>query len=787
MTHDDAPESRVGKAGPEGAGARLPPAPMRRRSVAQRLTKQLDASLTRLVHRLVVMVSAVVLVGYALMMLAHHHWQFALPLLAQLGITLWSARIATRSRRYGLALEITLWPAFLMLSLLTIAQGGEHGTAVWWLMTVPIAMLIGGGVISGVVMLVLMIAQLVVTHALVETGQLTVLIDRPLGSMQAMLAITGSLGCVGLLLAMAVRWRRDVLQQLDRSLTDAEEAMQVKARFIANMSHEIRTPLNGIVGAGEMMRLSSLDAGQRQAVQILDHSTRSLLSVVNDVLDFSKLEAGQVQLEKVEIDPRALAHDAVEMFASQADSRGIELWAHSEPDVPEHITTDPVRLRQVLHNLLANAVKFTEQGEVRLRLSVHRDARATWLRLSVNDTGIGLSDAQQARLFQAFAQADISTTRRYGGTGLGLAISRELATLLGGHIDVTSHVGHGSTFTVNLPLPTLAPTGPTFADTAQGGTAAISAGAAAVPRIGLYCHSPALQDDLCQWFGAIGDPCVALHLDSVDALVSARQAGMQLIVADDRALRAAGLARSTWASRVEHVGLGCVLLLGVSVPADAVPGHLVPVYKPVRPQRLGTALRDAHRILLELRATREQGQGVQATEAFALDEDRRQRVQHAAAAHPAAAAIQAARGAPPCVLVVEDNAVNRVIAQALLEQLGIRADTAEDGLDALARLHTPGQDFAAVLMDCHMPELDGLEATRRWRQAEQLQGRPHLPIIAMTANSPAEAAPACAEAGMDDFIAKPFALGDLHTVLARWLTVPVPARPKVETTQTPLA
>ncbi len=696
-----------------------------------------------------------------------------------------------RTGQHLRALEIVLWPAFVMLCALTIAQGGERGTAVWWLMTVPVAMLLGGGVGSGVAMLGLMIIELVLCHWLVETVQLPIFIDRPLGSGQMILAIVGSLGCVGLLLTMTVRWRREVLHQLDRSLSAAEEAMQVKSRFIANMSHEIRTPLNGIVGAGELMRLSALDAGQKQAVQILDHSTRALLSVVNDVLDFSKLEAGQVELEKVEFDARALAHDAVEMFAAQADARGIELWAFSEQEVPERLASDPVRLSQVLHNLLANAVKFTEHGEVRLRLSVEPDAARPggWLRFAVHDTGIGLSETQRARLFQAFAQADISTTRRYGGTGLGLAISRELATLLGGHIDVQSAVGRGSVFTLKLPLgaPKRSSSGAS-AVSHPADASPPSTSAASPARIGLYCHSQALRDDLCRWLDALGDPCVAQHLESLDALRAAHLAGAQVIVADDHALRAAGLARSSWAGRVQEAGLGCVLLLGVSVPADAVPAQMVPLYKPVRPQALAAALREArrqsvmvHPQALEMpigaKARRsDMSSSPAAKEKYALDEDRPSA--HASGPvgwrAPSRASTQTTThdALPPCVLVVEDNAVNRVIAQALLEQLGIRADTAEDGVDALARLHAPGQDFAAVLMDCHMPELDGLEATRRWRSTEQLQGRPHLPIIAMTANAPDEAAPACAEAGMDDFIAKPFALGDLQDVLGRWLVMP---------------
>jgi signal transduction histidine kinase/ActR/RegA family two-component response regulator len=751
-----------------------------------RVIQRLDGALTRLVHRMVVAVSLPVIGLYAVLLLWAGHARLVLPLAVVAAAILVSQRFARTTRRYQRALDIALWPAFVMLLLALAAQGASHGTALWWAMTLPIALLVGGGVAGGVAMLALLALTLVGSRALADAGLLPVITDAALVPLQ--LAIAGSLASLGVLLAMAVRWRRQVLQQLDRSLAEAEEAMQVKTRFIANMSHEIRTPLNGIVGAGEMMRLSGLDAGQRQAVQILDHSTRALLSVVNDVLDFSKLEAGQVDLEKVEVDPRSLAHDAAEMFGPQADARGIELWAHVDADVPPHIVSDPHRVRQVLHNLLANAVKFTEQGEVRLHVAVQRDDRGHWLRWTVADTGIGLTDEQQARLFQAFAQADISTTRRYGGTGLGLAISRQIATLLGGHIDVVSQVGRGSSFTLNLPAPDVpAPNGPAAAP----GVAA----AAASPRVALCVHSATLADDLRRWIDDSGPPGIVRSVSVTDSLAALQAGGIDLIVADDRAIRCGGIARSSWALMVEKAGLGGVLLLGVSVPTDAVPANLVPIYKPVRPSGLRNALREAWR-LRDARRGRVPpdrpplpGRG----ESFAMEE-----ALPRAEATPTAVSMAAASAVPPlddwqpaqpestrtaradgtpCVLVVEDNAVNRVIAQALLEQLGIRTDTAEDGVDALARLGDDGQDFDAVLMDCHMPELDGLEATRRWRETEQRQGRPHIPIIAMTANEPSEAAPACADAGMDDFIAKPFALGDLRSVLSRWIAIPAPAEP----------
>jgi signal transduction histidine kinase/CheY-like chemotaxis protein len=760
-----------------------------------RVIQRLDGALTRLVHRMVVAVSLPVIGLYALLMLWAGHVLLVLPLALMAAAIVGSRHHARRTRRYQRSLDIALWPALVLLLGVVAAQGGSYGTALWWALTLPIAMLVAGGVGSGVAMLALLALTLAGSQALARAGLLQVVMDPPSGPLLPALAIAGSLASLGALLAMAVRWRRQVLQQLDRSLAEAEEAMQVKTRFIANMSHEIRTPLNGIVGAGEMMRLSGLDAGQRQAVQILDHSTRALLSVVNDVLDFSKLEAGQVDLEKVEVDPRSLAHDAAEMFAPQADARGIELWAHVDADVPPYIVSDPHRVRQVLHNLLANAVKFTEQGEVRLHVAVQRDDRGHWLCWTVADTGIGLSAQQQAGLFQAFAQADISTTRRYGGTGLGLAISRQIATLLGGHIAVASQVGRGSSFTLNLPAPNVrdvrdvpVPNPPTAAPIA-------AATAADRPRVALCVHSAALANDLCRWIDDSGPPGIARSVSVTDSLTALQASGIDLIVADDRAIRSGGIARSSWALMVEQAGLGGVVLLGVSVPTDAVPATLVPIYKPVRPSALRAALREAWRLLDARRG------GVQPDrplapargESFAIEEaSSRAKAAHTAATMASTAAVpplddwqpaQPESTGPvrsdgtPCVLVVEDNAVNRVIAQALLEQLGIRTDTAEDGVDALARLGDDSQDFDAVLMDCHMPELDGLEATRRWRETEQRQGRPHIPIIAMTANEPSEAAPACADAGMDDFIAKPFALGDLRSVLSRWIAIPAPAEP----------
>jgi signal transduction histidine kinase/CheY-like chemotaxis protein len=770
-------------------------------------TQRVENELARRVFRVVAVAVTTGFVIYALLYAWTAHWAVVALLAAQAVPVGWAVR-AARRRRHDLALVAIFWSVFTCASIVAVAQGGMSGAAAWWLVVPPAALIQVGSIRSGLTMVTAAFFELVACHVLHEAGVPPLLGHGPTAPLEFALAALGATTAVSGLVWCGVHWRRALLQQFDALRADAEEATRVKSRFIANMSHEIRTPLNGIVGAAELLRLSTLDAAQAQAAQIIDHSAQALLAVVNDVLDFSKLEAGRVELERIALDPAALAYDTAETFAGQAHARGVELWAHAAEAVPAQIHSDPVRLRQILHNLVSNAMKFTERGEIRIDVDVlpgTADAGTSpQLRYAVHDTGIGLDAAQQARLFQAFTQADVSTTRRFGGTGLGLVICRELAHLLGGRLELESAPGAGSTFALLLPLPELAGH-PAFE--AEPIDAALGAGAVAAEAVGptasppattpatpahpatglmICCASASLSDDLREWAERAGHVAAATASGTPeDWLLQAHAIGAETIVMDDEVLRHCGASRGTWAARLRRSGLTGVLLVGVSVPVGKVPAGLVPLYKPARPQRLAAALQEARR-----RAPRRRG-----ATAMPVPEPVRRALApllvDTPAARPPSPPPAAVPGLPPLpellrdaaarsdkaktpqarVLVVEDSAVNHTVACALLARLRIESTVAEDGAEALDILERGADEFAAVLMDCQMPVLDGYAATRAWRARELALGRARLPVIAMTANSIADVGAACEEAGMDDFVAKPFTLGQLERVLSRWLPV----------------
>ncbi len=771
-----------------------PPRPGDDRTTTQRI----EDELARRVYRVVTVVDAIAIVVYLLMFAWRAQWPICAVIAAQLLPLALALRLARRRRRHVLALLVILWPSFVADALLAWAQGGAGSVAAWWLIVPPTVLIQAGALRSAVAMIAVAATELIACHALRQAGLLPLFIlQPPPGALQVAIAVFCSMGSVVATVWMGVRWRRELLQELDALRTSAEEATRVKSRFIANMSHEIRTPLNGIVGAAELLRLSTLDAAQMQAAQIIDHSAHALLSVVNDVLDFSKLEAGRVELERIELDPCATAYDTAETFGGQAHARGVELWAHAAGDVPATIHSDPVRLRQILHNLVSNALKFTEHGEIRIEVSLLpavAGGRAQ-LRYTVRDTGIGLDVAQQARLFHAFTQADVSTTRRFGGTGLGLAICRDLTQLLGGRLELDSAPGVGSTFSLLLPLPQadlpLAGAAPPWRDGVDDNgfadTAAPRHGGAR-PALLLCAASPALRDDLRDWAGRAGYVATATATGTPDDWIAcARAIDAVAIVADDEALRASGLSRGAWAGRLHQGGLAGVLLLGVSVPVAAVPVGLVPLYKPARPQRLAAAVHEALRVRRDAAGSETGDSTAAAAPGARASPDPATAPTGRAAAlpidPPSARPVDAFGAAPPPVgdaagalrakvLLVEDNPVNQAVATALLGQLRIASVIAPDGSIALEMLMDDGDAYAAVLMDCQMPVLDGFAATRAWREHEGHVGRRRLPVIAMTANSVAEAGAACMAAGMDDFVAKPFTLNQLERVLERWIHAP---------------
>jgi signal transduction histidine kinase/ActR/RegA family two-component response regulator len=631
---------------------------------------------------------------------------------------------ARRTRRYPAATAGLCWMVFLAMSALAAAQGGATGTAVWWLPLGPLLALQGGAVRSGVAMAVVMLAELTILHGLRSQGWMPVPMVAPLGDTHRFLAVATSSTCMVIVVGLGLHWRRHLLRELQSALTTARQASEVKSRFLANMSHEIRTPLHGIVGAAELLRGTRLDEGQRQVLGVLRRSSSALLALVNDVLDFSKLEAGRMRVEQAPFDLHDAIHDAAEVFSAQAEAKGVELLSHCTADLPRSTVGDAARLRQILHNLVGNAVKFTTAGEVRVFAAPERgDDGRRWVRVSVRDSGIGMDEAQVAGLFEAFSQADLSTTRRFGGSGLGLAIARELAGLLGGHIEVQSLAGRGSTFMLMLPLHDSTEAPPPLA---------LLTGV----EVQVISTSRSRSEDLAELVQRHGGRCECLAAlpPAGPPLSSAGQ--RRIVLCDDRALAVAGLSAAAWADRLAASGERGVLLAALSTDARQLPRELVPLYRPAQPARVIDALQRA------LAPVPPESARMDLDPPVAADGTRTLRV-----------------------LLVEDNLVNQLVAQALLERLGAQVVLAGDGEQALQRLEE--DRFDLVLMDCQMPVLDGPSCTRRWREIEAQRAGPRIPVVAMTAASDEDARAACREAGMDDFLTKPVEQASLAAMLAR--------------------
>ena len=537
---------------------------------------------------------------------------------------------------------------------------------------------------------------------------------------------------------------------------ELKNALQAKNYFLANMSHEIRTPMNGVLGMLDIALSGKLPDETRRYLGIAHASANALLTVINDILDFSKIEAGKLQITPVVFDLEQLINEVIGAFSAKAEAKNLELILDMAPATPTVIKADPVRLRQILNNLVANALKFTETGEVVVAVEPHiREQGGLELCWSVTDSGIGIALEKQAELFTSFTQGDASTTRLYGGTGLGLAICKQLCELMGGEISVESELGRGSRFSFTLPAERAEPENshwnapdPSFLAAKQVLVVDDNATNRLVLRKQLE-HQGALVTEA-------SSAATALRL------LEQAEVPMDLALLDMQMPRTDGMTLAVEIRRLPHRG-SMVLLLLSSGLQDLEPDLLrsltisACLFKPIPPQRL------YHAIAL---AFANRGKMVQAG-LLAVD-------------FPVAAQSVGPRDVRPTtqseretrLLLVEDNMTNQEVAEVALDTLGYQTDIANNGREALAMLrqaqekHKP---YQLVLMDCQMPVLDGYEATGQIRRWEAAQGLQPVTVIAMTANAMLGDREKCLAAGMDDYLSKPIQLELLQAKLNKWL------------------